>query len=122
MQERTILCVDDSPTQLRLISELLTGMGCRVITAADGEEGLRKAREHCPDLILLDVVLPGMNGYQVCRELKSSGETAGIKIVLVTGKSQPSDRYWGLRQGADDYLAKPVDAVLLRDSVTKHLH
>ena len=122
MQEPTILCVDDSPTELRLIVDALAGEGYRLFTAADGEEALRKAREILPDLILLDVVLPGKNGYQICRELKNSGETASIKIVLVSGKSQPSDRFWGFRQGADDYVAKPVDAIALRDSVARNLN
>jgi len=104
---QTILVVDDSPTELKLVSTALTGRGYRVITAVDGEEALTKAMAEHPDLILLDVVLPRKNGFQVCRQLKTAPGTQGIKIVLLTSKSQDSDRFWGLKQGADGYMTKP---------------
>ena len=105
---KTILCVDDSPTELRILSEALAKLGYQVITAADGEEALQQVAESSPDLILLDVVLPKRNGFQVCRQLKSSAPTKNIKVVMVTAKDQKSDRFWGLKQGADEYVTKPV--------------
>lgn len=106
---KTILVVDDSPTDLGLITAALGGQGYEILTAADGEEAIRLAGERRPALILLDVVLPKKNGFQVCRQLKTSTETGDVKIVLVSSKNQDSDRFWGLKQGADAYLAKPFD-------------
>lgn len=102
-----ILVVDDSPTALSLTKNALTGKGFQILTAVDGEEALVLAASERPDLILLDVILPRKNGFQVCRQLKTAEETREIKIVLVTSKAQDSDRFWGLRQGADGYLTKP---------------
>lgn len=109
MGDKTILCVDDSPTALHTMTNALADGGYTVITAADGEEALLKALELVPDLILLDVVLPKRNGFQVCRLLKKSPATRDIKVFLVTSKTQEADRYWGIRQGADAYLTKPFD-------------
>lgn len=110
----TILVVDDSPTELKVVTSALAGGGYRVITAADGEDALAKAAAERPDLVLLDVVLPRKNGFQVCRQLKTGSGTQGIKVVLLTSKSQESDRFWGLRQGADGYVTKPfAEAELL---------
>lgn len=106
---RKILVVDDSPTELNLILDALKGKGYQLVTAVDGEEALEKAQQESPDLILLDVVLPKKNGFQVCRTLKTAPETSAIKIVMVTSKTQDSDRFWGLKQGADEYLNKPFD-------------
>src|SRR5262245_23086360 len=91
----TILVVDDSPTALKVIVDALNGTGHRIITATDGDEAIQKALQEHPDLILLDVVMPGKNGFQVCRQLKMGVTTKDIKIILVTSKSQPSDRFWG---------------------------
>jgi twitching motility two-component system response regulator PilH len=102
-----ILVVDDSPTELNLTKNALAGKGFLIFTAVDGEEALLKAAAERPDLILLDVILPKKNGFQVCRQLKTAEDTKGIKIVLVTSKTQDSDRFWGLKQGADAYLTKP---------------
>ncbi|MDA0204043.1 MAG: response regulator [Acidobacteria bacterium] len=121
MADKTILCVDDSPTALLSMTNALTGVGYKVITAADGEEALLKALETSPDLVLLDVVLPKRNGFQVCRLLKSSPATKDIKIFLVTSKTQDADRYWGIRQGADAYLTKPFDTQDLLRVVEEHL-
>ena len=107
MGRGTILVVDDSPTDLRLVADPLRGDGYHVVTAADGEEALAKAAAEHPDLVVLDVVLPKKNGFQVCRQLKTTPATSGIKVLLVTSKNQDSDRFWGFRQGADDYLTKP---------------
>lgn len=107
MAERTILIVDDSPTELTLTKRALQSRGFRILTAVDGEDALEKVEAEHPDLILLDVILPKKNGFQICRQLKTSPETKAIKVVLVTSKSLDSDRFWGLKQGADEYLAKP---------------
>ncbi|HEV3167303.1 MAG TPA: response regulator [Isosphaeraceae bacterium] len=109
MAKETILVVDDSPTDLRLVTSLLQSKGYMVITAGDGEEALEKASREHPCLMVLDIILPKKNGFQVCRQLKTSPDTKGIKILMLTSKIQDSDRYWGLRQGADDYLNKPFE-------------
>ncbi|MCH9649553.1 MAG: response regulator [Deltaproteobacteria bacterium] len=114
---KTILVVEDSPTERRIIESVLEAAGWSVLHAEDGEEGLRKAALDRPDLILLDVVLPGKNGFQVCRKLKKDQETGSIPVVLLTSKNQESDRYWGMKQGADAYLTKPVDEQLLAETV-----
>ncbi len=121
MPGNTILLVDDSPTDLRVMSNALAARGYRLLTAADGEEALEKVQSDRPNLIFLDVILPKLNGFQVCRQLKSSPETRDIKIVLVTSKTQDSDRYWGLKQGADEYLTKPFGDDELRAAAARHL-
>lgn len=121
MREKTILCVDDSPTALNSLTSTLTDGGYKVLTASDGEEALLKAVEASPDLVLLDVVLPKRNGFQVCRLLKNSPATRDIKIFLVTSKTQDADRYWGIRQGADAYLTKPFSPDDLLRTVEEHL-
>lgn len=107
MTQKTVLVVDDSPTELRIITSALARYGYTVETAIDGEEALNKAVSIQPDLVLLDIILPKKNGYQVCRQLKTSPGTSHLNVVLVSSKSQDSDRYWGLKQGADNYLIKP---------------
>ncbi len=104
---RTILVVDDSPTILSLVTQALAGTGHNIITASNGEEAITKALAEHPDLVVLDVVMPQKNGYQVCRHLKTQAETKDIKIILLSSKSQQADRFWGLKQGADAYLTKP---------------
>ena len=121
MGEGTILVVDDSPTDLRLLSAALTGGGYKIITANDGDEALNKARQERPVLILLDVLLPKKNGFQVCRDLKTGSETRDIPVILVTSKKEEIDRFWGLKQGADAYLTKPWRDDELLKTVSKHL-
>ena len=113
MSVKTILVVDDSPTERHVMSELLVRSGYRVITAENGEEGVEKARREKPDLILMDVVMPGLNGYQATRTLTRDETTKHIPIIVCTSKGQETDRIWGLRQGALDYIVKPVNAVEL---------
>jgi twitching motility two-component system response regulator PilH len=107
MSKPKILVVDDSPTDLRLVTHALQRHGYAVVTAADGEEALEKAAHDIPDLIVLDVVMPKKNGFQVCRQLKTTPATKDIKILLLTSKSQESDKFWGIKQGADGYMTKP---------------
>lgn len=121
MADDAILVVEDSPTNLRLIQELLEDKGYRVITAVDGEEALTKAVNENPKLIVLDVILPKKNGFQVCRQLKTSPATQEIKILMLTSKTQDSDRFWGLKQGADEYLTKPFDENELLTNIEKLL-
>lgn len=118
---KTILVVDDSPTQMKLMTTALQGKGYKIITAVDGEEALEKATKEQPDLMLLDVILPKKNGFQVCRQLKTAPDTKAIKVILVTTKSQDTDRFWGLKQGADEYITKPFEDAELQRVVAKLL-
>jgi twitching motility two-component system response regulator PilH len=104
-----ILVVDDSPTELAMLSALLQGAGFEVVTARDGADALEKLIQERPRIVLLDVVMPGKNGFSLCRQIRSDSNLAGVPIILVTSKNQPSDRFWGLKQGANDYVTKPWD-------------
>ncbi len=121
MPNETIMVVEDSPTYLRQISDLLQDRGYHTITAINGEEAMEKAIQDDPTLIVLDVILPKKNGFQVCRQLKTSPATQNIKILMLTSKSQDNDRFWGLKQGADEYMTKPFDEDELVTNVTKLL-
>lgn len=105
----TVLVVEDSRTDLHIISRCLQQGGLDILTAQSGEEALSKVSNHKPDLIVLDIVLPGCSGFQVCRELKEAAETSKIPIILCSTKSGQMDKFWGMKQGADAYLAKPID-------------
>ena len=104
-----ILVVDDSPTERHVLVELLTRNGYQVITAESGEEGIEKARSDQPDLVLMDVVMPGLNGYQATRTLTRDETTKHIPVIVCTSKGQETDKIWGLRQGAQDYMVKPIN-------------
>ena len=106
----TVLIVDDSPTEMHILKGILQKGGYRVITAVDGESGVAQAEHSKPDLILMDVVMPGLNGFQATRQLSRNPETSEIPIIMVTTKAQETDRAWGLRQGAREYVVKPVGA------------
>ncbi len=106
----TILIVDDSPTQLHTLKAMVEGIGHEVITAENGEEGVELAKSRQPDLILMDVVMPNLNGFQATRSISRDSETSHIPVILVTTKDQETDRVWGMRQGAKAYLTKPVNA------------
>lgn len=121
MPYQTILVVDDSPTDLKLMTSPLEEKGYRVLTAVDGEEALEKASQEIPHLIVLDVVLPKKNGFQVCRQLKTTPETKDIKILMLTSKTQDSDRFWGLKQGADEYMTKPFNDEEYVSTITRLL-
>jgi twitching motility two-component system response regulator PilH len=112
-----ILIVDDSPTEVHILSSMLEKNGHTVITASNGEEGIAQARAAKPDLILMDVVMPGMNGFQATRQLTKDAETAEIPIIIVTTKDQETDRVWGLRQGAKDYVTKPIEEAVLSEKI-----
>lgn len=108
-----ILIVDDSPTEVHVMKKALEKGGFTTATAGDGQEGVRLAREMHPDLIFMDIVMPGMNGYQATRAIVNDPGTRQIPIVMVTSKGHDTDRVWGLRQGAVDYLVKPVSPDVL---------
>lgn len=108
MSIRQILVVDDSPTDQHVIVSYLLNNGYGVITANDGESGLDAARIQRPDLILMDVIMPGMNGFQATRRLHRDPETNSIPVIIVSSKGEVTDKVWGMRQGAVDYLTKPV--------------
>ncbi len=103
-----IMIVDDSPTEVHVMRTVLEKHGYETMSAADGSECMSLVREMRPDLILMDVVMPGINGFQATRTLSRDPETRSIPVVMITTKSQETDRVWGMRQGAIDYLVKPV--------------
>ena len=105
-----VLIVDDSPTELHLFQNMLEQNGFGTLVADSGEEGLRQAAASRPDCILMDVVMPGMNGFQATRKLTQDPGTAGIPVIMITTKDQETDKIWGMRQGAVEYLVKPIDA------------
>lgn len=110
---KKVVVVDDSPTSLRFAAQTLRDAGFEVTTAKDGEEAIEVISNDPPDVVVLDIILPKKNGFQVCRELKTGKETSDIRIVLLSSKSQETDRFWGQRQGADAYLTKPVEPLAL---------
>jgi len=112
-----VLIVDDSPTEVHVLSGYLSKHGFETEAAADGREGIEKARQLKPDLILMDVVMPGLNGFQATRELARDPKTASIPVVMVTTKGLETDKIWGMRQGAVDYLVKPVTESQLVEKV-----
>ncbi len=103
-----IMIVDDSPTDVHVMRTVLEKHGYEIVSAADGSECIDLVREKRPDLILMDVVMPGLNGFQATRSLSRDPQTSSIPVIMVTTKSQETDRVWGMRQGAIDYLVKPV--------------
>jgi twitching motility two-component system response regulator PilH len=115
----TILVVDDGPTTLTLVTRALATTRHHIMTASDGEEALQKVTAEHPDLMVLDVIMPHKNGYQVCRQLKSDAKTQRIKIILLTKKNQPEDYFWGMQHGADAYLTKPFQEAELLATVAK---
>jgi twitching motility two-component system response regulator PilH len=104
-----VLIVDDSPTEVHVLKGILEKGGHAVSSADNAEDGIKQAKANKPDVILMDVVMPGMNGFQATRALTKDPETQHIPIIIVTTKDQETDRVWGLRQGAKDYITKPVD-------------
>lgn len=108
MPIQNILVVEDSPTDRKFLADILAQKGYHVSTAETAEEALAKMKQHQPDLVLMDVVLPGQNGYQATRTLARDETTKNIPVIIVSTKGQETDRVWGMRQGARDYIVKPV--------------
>jgi twitching motility two-component system response regulator PilH len=113
MPIKKILVVDDSPTERHALSDLLSKNGFNIITAESGEEAVAMAKEQLPDLVLMDVVMPGMNGFQATRSIARDPVTQKIPVIMCTTKNQETDKIWGMRQGASDYMVKPIDPEVL---------
>ena len=115
----TILIIDDSPTELHLFQNMLEKNGFDTVVADSGEEGLKQAKISNPDCILMDVVMPGMNGFQATRKLGQDPATASIPVIIITTKDQETDKIWGMRQGAVEYVVKPVAEKQLVGTINK---
>lgn len=102
-----ILIVDDSPTDLHVVTKILNKNGFETVTADNAEAGIAKAKSEKPDLVLMDVVMPGMNGFQATRSLSKDAATSSIPVIILTTKNMETDKMWGMRQGAKEYLIKP---------------
>lgn len=116
-----VLVVEDSVTQREMISSLLKNSGLTVAVAGDGVEALARLQNTIPDVVVLDIVMPRMNGYEVCRRIKSDAKTKNIPVVMCSSKGEEFDRYWGLKQGADAYIAKPFQPTELVGTVKQLL-
>ena len=119
MPGQKVLVVDDSWTELTMMVTPLRNSGFDVVTAVDGDEALEKVFKEHPQCIVLDVVLPKQNGFQLCRKLKNFDATRHIPIILLTSKNTPVDKSWGLRQGADMYMTKPFNSDELVENVRR---
>ncbi len=117
-----VLIVDDSPTEMYRFKAILERHGYGILEAKNGAEGVAKARQEKPDVVLMDVVMPGMNGFQATRQIAKGDGTASIPVIIVTTKDQETDRVWGKRQGAKDYLIKPVDENELVKTINRVLN
>jgi twitching motility two-component system response regulator PilH len=109
MPIRNVLVVDDSPTDRQYLSEMLLKNGYQVTTADSAEDAMLKVAQQKPDLVLMDVVMPGQNGFQATRSLSRNDTTKDIPVIICTSKNQETDRVWGLRQGARDFIVKPIN-------------
>jgi len=116
-----ILIVDDSPSQLLGIQRIVEKLGHQILTATDGAAGVETAKAELPDLVLMDVVMPNLNGFQATRSIAREASTKHIPIILVTTKDQDTDRMWGLRQGAKAYITKPFSESELSELIVQHL-
>lgn len=116
-----ILIADDSATQVALLQSAVSETGHISVVATNGDDALRMAVSEKPALILLDVVMPNTDGFQVCRKLRKDPATANLPIVMVTSKNQETDRFWGMRQGANDYVMKPFESRTIVELIRKHV-
>ena len=116
-----ILIVDDSPTEMYKLTAMLEKHGHQVLKAENGADGVALARQEKPDAVLMDIVMPGLNGFQATRQLTKDAETSHIPVIIVTTKDQETDRIWGARQGAKSYVTKPVEEELLMEAINQYL-
>ncbi|ERN40962.1 response regulator receiver protein [Rubidibacter lacunae KORDI 51-2] len=119
----TVLVVEDSLTQRQMISDILkdSELQTAVESVSDGVEALERIQESRPDIVVLDIVMPRMNGYEVCRQIKTDPETQGVPVVMCSSKGEEFDRYWGIKQGADAYISKPFEPAELIGTVKQLL-
>ncbi len=117
-----ILIIDDSPTDVRVFTTLLEKAGFTVSSAGNAEDGIEHVRKIRPDMVIMDVIMPGMNGFQATRTLSRDPATAHVPILIITTKSMETDRVWGMRQGARDFITKPVSEKELLARIDKLLH
>ena len=118
----TVLVIDDSNVERHLLKEMLTELKfASIIEATNGEDGVKMAEEHKPDLILMDVVMPGINGFQATKKIVSNDSLKHIPVIMCTSKNQETDKTWGARQGAKAYVTKPVDKNILFEEIRKLL-
>jgi twitching motility two-component system response regulator PilH len=116
-----ILIAEDSQTSVELLRRALAPLGHEILVAQDGEAAEQQVMATRPDLVILDIIMPKRNGFQVCRAVRANPDTKAIPIIVVTSMDRESDRYWGLKQGADEYLVKPVDPAVLVAKVRSYL-
>ena len=119
--DATILIVDDSRTAIAVLTKTLEPTGYSIISAPDGEQGIDMAKLHQPDFILMDVIMPGLNGFQATRILRKEESTKNIPIIIISGNEQATEKFWGLRVGANGFLSKPVDRKELFHLLGEHL-
>ncbi len=116
-----ILIIDDSLVEIKILQSILAGMGHQIIVARNGEEGEKTAKVLSPDLIFLDVVMPKKNGFQVCRDLRKVPQFKDTPIIMLTSKSQDTDKFWGKQQGATEYIVKPYKTRQIVEVLAKYL-
>ncbi len=121
MAKKCVMIVEDSPTDLRIAENVCLDNGYEVVTVSEGDKVLAAAIKKMPDLVLLDVILPNKNGFQVCRQLKQDATTKDIKVIIVSSKDQASDKFWGMKQGADGYITKPYEETDLLEAIEKNI-
>ncbi len=119
MPVRKILVVDDSPTERHVLTTALVGAGYEVTQCTSGDEAVANTKIIMPDLILMDVVMPGLNGFQATRQISRDADTKHIPVIMCTTKNQETDKIWGMRQGAKDYVVKPVDVPALLAKISQ---
>ncbi|PNW56159.1 UNVERIFIED_CONTAM: two-component system response regulator [Euhalothece sp. KZN 001] len=119
----TVLVVEDSATQRQMISDLLkeSGLNASVTSVSDGVEALEHIKTERPDIIVLDIVMPRMNGYEVCRQIKTDPNTENVPVIMCSSKGEEFDKYWGMKQGADAYIAKPFEPTELIGTIKQLL-
>ena len=119
----TVLVVEDSATQRQMISDLLkeSGLNASVISVGDGVEALEQIKTQPPDIVVLDIVMPRMNGYEVCRQIKTDPKTQDVPVIMCSSKGEEFDKYWGMKQGADAYIAKPFEPIGLIGTIKQLL-
>ena len=119
--EATILLVDDSPTAIAVLTKTFEPTGYKIISAENAEDGIEMAKTEQPDIILMDVIMPGLNGFQATRILRKEESTSAIPIIIISGSEQATEKFWGLRVGANGFLSKPAERAELFHLLREHL-